>query len=195
MTKLNPEATKSSLQYSVLMSKISLATFGGGCFWCTEAFFRRLKGVHAVTPGYSGGWVKNPTYSAVCSGQTGHAEVIQIEYDPQLISYKTLLEVFFNSHDPTTVNRQGADVGPQYRSVIFYHDESQKVTAEKYIRQLNQKRVFDHQIVTELKPYQIFYQAEDYHQNYFDKNPDVPYCQLIIAPKLAKFQKRFESKL
>lgn len=171
------------------------ATFGGGCFWCTEAVFLDLKGVSKVESGYSGGKVKNPTYREVCSGLTGHAEVIQITYDPSLISYESLLEVFWNTHDPTTLNKQGADEGTQYRSVVFYHDEEQKRIAELYKKQLDASHVFKNPIVTEISPLINYYPAENYHQNYFALNPQQGYCQYVIRPKVEKFRKQFAAKL
>ena len=171
---------------------LATATFAGGCFWCTEAVYAELKGVKSVTSGYIGGAVPNPTYQDVCSGQTGHAEAIQIEYDPAVVSFQKLLEVFFATHDPTTLNRQGADVGTQYRSGIFYHDDEQKRVAEEVIMKLNQARVFPGPIVTEVTKASVFYPAEDYHQDYFAKNPYQPYCQAAAAPKVAKVRKVFK---
>jgi len=171
---------------------LATATFAGGCFWCTEAVYAELKGVKSVTSGYIGGAVPNPTYKDVCTGQTGHAEAIQIEYDPAVVSFQKLLEVFFATHDPTTLNRQGADVGTQYRSGIFYHDDEQKRVAEEVIMKLNQARVFPGPIVTEVTKATIFYPAEDYHQDYFAKNPYQPYCQAAAAPKVAKVRKVFK---
>src|ERR1051326_7998410 len=152
------------------MNQHELATFGSGCFWCTEAFFQRLKGVEKVVSGYSGGKIKNPGYREVCTGMTGHAEVIQVTYDPSAISYNDLLEVFFSTHDPTTLNKQGNDVGTQYRSVIFYHNEEQKKSAEEYKKKLNDEHAYDNPVVTEISPFTVFYKAEDYHQNYFSEN-------------------------
>jgi len=171
---------------------LATATFAGGCFWCTEAVYAELKGVKSVTSGYIGGAVPNPTYKDVCTGQTGHAEAIQIEYDPAVVSFQKLLEVFFATHDPTTLNRQGADVGTQYRSGIFYHDDEQKRVAEEVIMKLNQARVFPGPIVTEVTKASVFYPAEDYHQDYFAKNPYQPYCQAAAAPKVAKVRKVFK---
>lgn len=176
-------------------NKTEIAVFGGGCFWCTEAIFRMLKGVTGVMPGYAGGTMKNPTYEDVCSGKTGHAEVIKIDFDPALISYETLLTVFFATHDPTTPGRQGADVGPQYRSVILYTDDDQKQTAERYIAGLNTSSAEGAPITTEVKPLGDFYPAERYHQNYYAKNPSAPYCEVIINPKLKKAQKQFAALL
>lgn len=175
--------------------KIDTATLGTGCFWCTEAVFQQLKGVLKVTSGYSGGAEVNPTYKDVSTGTTGHAEVIQIVFDPAEISFDDLLEVFWQTHDPTTLNRQGNDVGPQYRSAIFYHDAEQKSKAEKYKKELNESGAWDKPIVTEISPYTAFYKAEDYHQDYYNNNGSQPYCYYVIRPKLEKFQKVFKSKL
>jgi peptide-methionine (S)-S-oxide reductase len=172
-----------------------IATFGGGCFWCTEAVFESLKGVYSVESGYSGGSVKNPSYREVCSGSTGHAEVIQIYFDPLKISFRDLLEVFFETHDPTSLNRQGADTGTQYRSVIFYHNSRQKEIAEEFIRDLNSKKVYQNPVVTEVAMFTAFYLAEDYHQDYFRKNPDLPYCSYVINPKLLKFRNNYADML
>lgn len=172
-----------------------LATFGAGCFWCTEAVFQRVKGVLKVESGYSGGTVPNPTYEAVCTGITGHAEVTQITYDPKIISYAELLEVFWKTHNPTTLNRQGADVGTQYRSAIFYHNNEQKELAEKYKRQLDEAKIWDTAIVTEISPFKKFYKAENYHQNYYNNNSSAPYCSFVITPKLEKFEKIFKDRL
>jgi peptide-methionine (S)-S-oxide reductase len=180
---------------SMNMQPKSIATFGGGCFWCIEAIFEKLKGVTKVESGYSGGKIANPTYREVCSGLTGHAEVVQIHFDPGIISYKELLTVFFSVHDPTTLNRQGADVGTQYRSVIFYHNEKQKLEAEAFIHELEEQKIFDGSIVTEVILAEAFYTAEEYHQNYFESNPSQPYCQVVINPKMDKFRKKFKDKL
>jgi len=174
---------------------LEIATFGSGCFWCTEAIFERLKGVHSVVSGYAGGKVKNPTYKEVCTGTTGHAEVSQITYDPKVISFDELLEVFWKTHDPTTLNRQGADVGTQYRSVIFYHNDEQKKLAEHYKDELDKSGAWKDPIVTEISPLTNFYKAEDYHQNYFANNPTQGYCSFVIAPKVEKFEKVFKNKL
>lgn len=171
------------------------ATFGTGCFWCTEAIFQELEGVIKSTSGYSGGHVANPSYKEVCTGTTGHAEVIQVLYDPKKISYDELLEVFWKTHDPTTLNRQGNDVGTQYRSVIFYHNAEQKEKAEKYKAELDKSGAFDNPIVTEISPYTKFYAAEDYHQDYYNLNGSQPYCNFVIRPKVEKFQKVFKNKL
>ncbi len=168
-----------------------IAVFGGGCFWCTEAVFKMLRGVISVEPGYSGGNVENPTYEQICSGNTGHAEVIKIEFNPSQIEYKTLLAVFFGSHDPTTLNRQGNDVGTQYRSVIFYSTTDQRYIAEEFIKEINSSSTEGKPIVTEIVPFDKFYPAEDYHKNYYENNKNAAYCQLVINPKLEKVQKQF----
>jgi peptide-methionine (S)-S-oxide reductase len=172
-----------------------VATLGGGCFWCTEAVFSELKGIEKVESGYSGGTIQDPTYEQVCTGRTGHAEVVQITFDQTQISFKEILQIFFTSHDPTTLNRQGADVGTQYRSVIFYHDEKQKTTAERVIAEINASKIWNKPIVTELTPFQSFYEAENYHQQYFKNNSMQPYCQLVIAPKVAKLRNHYHNKL
>jgi peptide-methionine (S)-S-oxide reductase len=171
------------------------ATFGQGCFWCAEAIFESLKGVISVTSGYSGGRVPNPTYEQVCTGETGHAEVVQIVFDPKVITYEELLEVFWLTHDPTTPNRQGNDIGTQYRSIILYHNEEQKRIAEKAKAELEKVGAWEKPIVTEIVPFEAFYPAEEYHQNYFARNPDKAYCQAVIRPKMEKFRKVFKSKL
>jgi peptide-methionine (S)-S-oxide reductase len=171
------------------------ATFGAGCFWCVEAVFQRLKGVEKVESGYAGGSKPNPTYKEVCTGKTGHAEVCRITYNPEIISYPELLEVFWSTHDPTTLNRQGADVGTQYRSVIFYNDDEQKRLAEGYKKELTEQKIYSSPIVTEITPMPEFYKAEDYHQNYFNENPEQAYCNFVIQPKIEKFQKVFKKKL
>lgn len=172
------------------------ATFANGCFWCTEAIFEELEGVISATSGYTGGAVPNPTYKEVCTGETGHAECLQIVYDPKKISFDELLEVFWETHDPTTLNRQGADVGTQYRSGIFYHNAEQKAKAEKYKTELDKSGAFDNPIVTEITPFTVFYPAEDYHQQYFELNENTnPYCKIVIRPKLDKFRKVFKDKL
>jgi len=175
--------------------KYELATFGGGCFWCTEAVFKQIDGVVETVVGYSGGDVENPTYEQVCTGTTGHAEVCQVKYDPEKISYKDLLEVFFKTHDPTTLNRQGADVGTQYRSVIFYHNDVQKNLALEYIKKLEREGVYSKPIVTQVEPLKNFYRAEEYHQNYFEKNPYSTYCIFVVAPKVDKTKKLFKERL
>lgn len=174
---------------------VDTATFGTGCFWCTEAIFQQLEGVEKVTSGYSGGTVPNPTYEQVCSKTTGHAECLNIIYDPKKISFDELLEVFWQTHDPTTLNRQGADVGTQYRSVVFYHNEEQRAKTEKYKKELDKSGAFANPIVTTLEPFTIFYPAENYHQNYYNNNSGEGYCQFVIRPKLDKFEKVFKSKL
>jgi peptide-methionine (S)-S-oxide reductase len=171
------------------------ATLGGGCFWCLEAVYAGLKGVVRVESGYAGGTVPNPSYREVCAETTGHAEVVQLTFDPQVISFKEILEVFFTIHDPTTLNRQGADVGTQYRSAIFYHTPDQKATAEQVIRELTAAGVWEKPIVTEVTPFSAFYKAEAYHQEYFQRNPEQPYCQFVVAPKVASFRKKFLAKL
>jgi peptide-methionine (S)-S-oxide reductase len=175
--------------------ELKVATLGSGCFWCTEAFFLKLNGVESVVSGYSGGKVKNPTYREVCTGLTGHAEVIQVKFNPQIISYEEILEVFWNTHDPTTLNKQGADEGTQYRSAIFFHSEEQKKVAEQYKSQLDKSGVYKNRIVTEITPFTVFYPAEDYHQNYYALNPNQGYCQYVIRPKIEKFNKQYASKL
>ncbi|MCB0833072.1 MAG: peptide-methionine (S)-S-oxide reductase MsrA [Bacteroidetes bacterium] len=174
---------------------IDVATFGGGCFWCVEAAFQRLKGVQQVVSGYAGGHVDQPSYQAVCNGTTGHAEVCQITYDPSVVSFDELLKAFFVAHDPTTLNRQGNDVGTQYRSIILYHSDEQKNKAQEAIRALNAEKIWPSPIVTEVKPFEKFYPAEDYHQNYYNDNPSQGYCQYVIRPKLEKFEKAFSAKM
>ena len=175
--------------------QLETITLGGGCFWCVEAVFDEIQGVENVVSGYSGGSVANPSYRDVCTGTTGHAEVTQIIFDPQVISLKEILQIFFTVHDPTTLNRQGADVGTQYRSVIFYHDEEQKRVAEEVIKEITAEKLWDRPIVTQVTPFKAFYKAEDYHQDYFVNNPNQPYCQVVIAPKVAKFRKKFTERL
>ena len=175
--------------------KLELATFGNGCFWCTEAIFRELKGVATVEAGYAGGAIKSTSYKEVCTGTTGHAEVIQIAYDPTVISYLELVDVFFNTHDPTTLNRQGADVGTQYRSVIFYHTEKQKETAEKMILELEKQKIFENKVLTEVMPIHNYSSAEKDHQDYYNNNKNQGYCQMVIHPKLQKFTKKYRAKL
>lgn len=174
---------------------VKKATFGAGCFWCVEAVFQNLKGVSQVVSGYTGGHVENPTYKQVCAGNTGHAEVAQITYDPEVLSYRELLEVFWQTHDPTTLNRQGNDIGTQYRSAIFYHDPEQMEVAQNMKTVLEQSKVWPDPIVTEIQPLKAFYLAEDYHQNYFNHNAEQPYCQFVIGPKLGKFRELFRDKL
>ncbi len=176
-------------------SNLETATFGSGCFWCTEAIFERVKGVSSVVSGYSGGSVANPTYKEVCNGTTGHAECTQITFDPAVITYDELLEIFWKMHDPTTLNRQGNDVGTQYRSVIFYHNDDQKQKAEFYKKKLNDEKIWDKPIVTEITKFEKFYPAEDYHQEYYENNPNQGYCAYVITPKVEKFEKIFKDKL
>lgn len=168
------------------------ATLGGGCFWCLEAVYQRVEGVEVVASGYSGGHVDDPDYRSVCSGSTGHAEVVQVTFDPAIVSYRRILEIFFTIHDPTQLNRQGADVGTQYRSVIFTHSDEQRAVAEKLIAELEDEAVWDEPIVTAIEPLETFWQAEDYHQDYYRQNPRQPYCQVVVEPKLQKFETRFE---
>lgn len=184
---------KDSLNYT--MDTMEVATLGAGCFWCVEAIFQDLKGVAKVESGYSGGSIKNPSYKEVCMGTTGHAEVVQVTFNPNEISYAKILEVFFATHDPTTLNRQGADVGTQYRSAIFYHSESQKETAELAKKAANESGEWPNPIVTEITAFDSFYKAEDYHQDYYNQNGEQPYCQIVIAPKMDKFKKRFAELL
>lgn len=178
-----------------ILSTPDTATFGNGCFWCTEAIFQSIEGVISVTSGYSGGHTINPDYESVCTGETGHAEVIQITYDPKVVSFELLLEAFWASHDPTTLNRQGNDVGTQYRSVIFYHTPEQQKIAQAFKTDLNAQKVFPNPIVTEISPFTKFYKAENYHQQYFRLNGSEPYCTYVIKPKLDKFKKAFHDKL
>lgn len=191
----NNQSSVNAMSNQTTTEGAKLATFGSGCFWCTEAIFLDVKGVLKVESGYSGGTVKNPTYKQVCTGTTGHAEVIQLTYDPAVISFEELLEIFWHTHDPTTLNRQGNDVGPQYRSVIFYHDEEQRDLAEHYKKRLIEEKVYDNPVVTEITPFEEFYVAEDYHQNYYALNGNAPYCTFVIQPKLEKFRKVFAEKL
>lgn len=176
-------------------SNMDTITFGAGCFWCVEAIFSSIKGVESVVSGYSGGEIKNPSYKEVCTGRTGHAEVCQLTYNPEVISFKELLEVFWQTHDPTTLNRQGGDVGTQYRSAVFYHNEKQKEQAEEVKKTLNDEKVFANPIVTEITAFSNFYPAEDYHQDYFELNGEQPYCSAVIRPKVEKFKKVFKDKL
>ena len=176
-------------------SQTQLATLGGGCFWCLEAVFDQLQGVTDVVSGYSGGSIPKPSYKMVCSGTTGHAEVVQITFDPSIVSYADLLRVFFTIHDPTTMNRQGADVGTQYRSVIFYHDLTQKQAAEQVMGEIAAEKIWDKPLVTQLVPFEVFYPAEDYHQEYYENNRYQPYCQIVIAPKVSKFRKLYQERL
>jgi len=176
-------------------TNLETATLAAGCFWCVEAVFDDLKGVEDVVSGYSGGYVENPTYRQVCDGNTGHAEVTQIKFDPSVISFKDILRVFFAVHDPTTLNRQGNDVGTQYRSAVFYHNEDQKRDAEEVIKEVTDEGIYDAPIVTEITPFEEFWPAEDYHQEFFANNPNQPYCTSIVAPKVAKFRKKFADRL
>ena len=187
--------TSTSLSNSSTPLTMDTATFGTGCFWCTEAVFQQLEGVEKVTSGYSGGTVPNPTYEQVCSKTTGHAECLNIMYDPKKISFDELLEIFWQVHDPTTLNRQGADVGTQYRSVVFYHNEEQRAKTAKYKAELDKSGAFANPIVTTLEPFKEFYPAEEYHQNYYNNNGEQGYCQFVIRPKVEKFEKVFKSKL
>ena len=180
---------------SHISSEKEVTTLGGGCFWCLEAAYDQLKGVESVESGYMGGQVQNPTYEAVCMGNTGHAEVVQVTYDPSVISYRELIEIFLAIHDPTTLNRQGNDVGTQYRSAIFYHSPEQKTIADEVIATFTKEEIFDQPIVTQVVPAETFYIAEDYHQEYFVQNPSQPYCAYLINPKVAKFRQQFASKL
>lgn len=190
-----PEALRSAPAPAVPAPEGSgQATFGAGCFWCTEAIFQRVKGVHSVVSGYTGGTVENPTYEQVCTGNTGHAEAVQITYDPAVVTYPELLEVFWSTHDPTTRNRQGADVGTQYRSAVFYHTEEQRRLAEEYKQKLDAEGVFARPIVTEIVPVTTFYPAETYHQDYYNQNPRNRYCAVVIRPKLEKLDKVFRGK-
>jgi peptide-methionine (S)-S-oxide reductase len=178
-----------------MKQKLETATLANGCFWCTEAIFQRLKGVESVVSGYTGGDIKNPTYSEVSLGTTGHAEAIEITFNPNIISFQEILDVFFSTHDPTTLNRQGYDVGTQYRSAIFYHSEKQKEVAEKFIKALTDAKVFDKKIITQIVPFKQFYKAESYHQNYYNNNKNQGYCRAVINPKLEKFIKKYKDKL
>jgi len=195
ISSIFPEEVVLSIRNVEDNNLLDTVTFGAGCFWCIEAVFVELKGVTSVTSGYMGGSTKNPTYKEVCTGRTGHAEVAQIIYNPEVISFTELLEVFWQTHDPTTLNRQGNDVGTQYRSAIFYHNNKQKETAEFYKNKLIAGSVFSKPIVTEISPLAVFYPAENYHQDYFANNPSQPYCQMIVKPKVEKFKKAFSDKL
>ncbi len=171
------------------------ATLAGGCFWCTEAIFNELRGIEKVESGYSGGTVANPSYQQVCSGSTGHAEAVQVTFDPKVISFRDILRVFFTTHDPTTLNRQGADMGTQYRSAVFYHDGAQRSVAEEVIREMNASKVWKKPVVTEVSPFKAFYRAEDYHQDFFKNNPDSGYCQVVIEPKIVKLREHYRDRL
>jgi peptide-methionine (S)-S-oxide reductase len=175
--------------------KLEVATLGGGCFWCIEAAFEQIQGVLNIESGYSGGTTKVPTYEQVCRETTGHAEVVQVTFDPAIISLKDILDIFFTIHDPTTLNRQGADVGTQYRSVIFYHNKKQKEVIEQTINELEKEKVWDSPIVTQIEPFKHFYKAEEYHKRYFDRNPEAGYCKVVISPKIAKLRKKYHEKL
>jgi peptide-methionine (S)-S-oxide reductase len=190
-----PTTQQPMISTSLNSATLDTATFGAGCFWCVEAVFQQLEGVVSVASGYSGGKVANPTYKEVCTGNTGHAEVCQIVYDPKVVSYKDLLQAFWLSHDPTTLNRQGNDVGTQYRSVIFYHNQAQQLLAEQIKKELDAAHAYPNPIVTEIAPMGTFYKAEDYHQNYYNENGEQPYCQFVVKPKVEKFQKVFKDKL
>ncbi len=190
-----PQNNQEKIMDNQTQNNLDIATFGSGCFWCTEAIFERVKGVQKVISGYSGGTTENPTYKEVCTGTTGHAECTQIYYDPSVISYDELLEIFWKTHDPTTLNRQGNDIGTQYRSVIFYHNLEQKEKAEYYKKKLEEEKIWDKPIVTEIAEFKKFYPAEDYHQNYYDNNPYQGYCAFVITPKIEKFEKIFKDKL
>lgn len=195
-TKNMDNTTNTTTPAVLTIGKTDTATFANGCFWCTEAIFEQLDGVISAESGYTGGQTENPTYKEVCSGETGHAECLQIVYDPSKISFDELLEVFWETHDPTTLNRQGADVGTQYRSGVFYHNEEQKQKAEKYKTELDKSGAFDRPIVTEITPFTKFYPAENYHQQYFENNENTnPYCKIVIRPKIDKFRKVFKDKL
>ena len=174
-----------------MAKRTEVATLAGGCFWCLEAVYQEVAGVERVVSGYAGGHAPNPTYQQVCSGTTGHAEVVQVTFDPEQVSYRRLLQIFFGIHDPTTPNRQGGDVGTQYRSAIFTHSAEQQATAEALVRELGEEQLFDAPIVTEVRPLDVFYPAEDYHQDYFRQNPNQPYCRAVVGPKLAKFRAKF----
>lgn len=186
---------KGGSKYQEQPGNAEIATLGGGCFWCLEAVFQELKGVNEVISGYAGGDVINPTYDQVCTGTTGHAEVVQVVYDPNELGYELLLDVFFSIHDPTTLNRQGADVGTQYRSVIFYHNEVQRNKAAQKIQEIEDREIWEDPIVTQLEPLGEFFPAENYHQNYFKKNPFAGYCRAVVSPKVLKFRSRFAEKL
>ena len=186
---------ESVVEETVVTDGTQKATFGAGCYWCTEAVFQRLKGVDGVVSGFMGGQTDNPSYEAVCSGTTGHAEVIQFDYDPEVISFEDLLEVFWKTHDPTTLNQQGADKGTQYRSVVFFHNDAQKELAEKYKQKLNEANAFENPVVTEISPAEVFYAAKAAHQNYYNANPNQGYCRMVVKPKVDKVQSVFADKL
>lgn len=176
-------------------NEIELATLANGCFWCTEAIFKQIKGVKSLTPGYTGGILGNPSYEEVCTGKSGHAEAVQIEFDPKMTSFEKILDIFWNTHDPTTLNRQGDDVGTQYRSAIFYHNEIQREIAEKSKRDIENKNIYKDPVVTEIIPFKQFYVAENYHKDYYNKNMDVPYCNFVIAPKLDKLRNKYGKEI
>ena len=194
-SKINENTNAKNKSTVSINSNLDTATFANGCFWCTEAIFQQLEGVESVRSGYTGGSVRNPTYQQVSTGNTGHAEALEIFYDPKKITYDELLEVFWKTHDPTTLNRQGNDVGTQYRSVVYYHNENQKALAAKYKMALDESGAFDNPVVTTIEPSEKFYVAEDYHQNYYNENGSNPYCQMVVRPKLEKFKKAFKDKL
>jgi peptide-methionine (S)-S-oxide reductase len=189
----NPGNTINNMETN--QNNFEYATLGGGCFWCIEAIYSEVRGIHTATSGYSGGHIKNPTYREVTSGRTGHAEVVQLAYDPSVISYRQILEVFFHLHDPTTLNRQGADVGTQYRSVIFYHNEYQEKIAREVLKEIDESDLWNDPLVTEISPLGDFYVAEQYHQDYYKNNPNQPYCTFVISPKIAKLRSLFKDKL
>lgn len=189
------EAITTQSDDKIMPDNLETAVFGNGCFWCTEAVFQRVRGVHSVVSGYAGGHVENPTYRQVTTGTTGHAEVIQIKYDPNEVDYDKLLQIFFRTHDPTTLNRQGNDIGPQYRSIILYSSEEQKSIAEDVKQRLGEAEIWPDPIVTEITPLGIFYEAEEYHQNYFNRNSEQAYCQVVIVPKLEKFERLFQDRV
>lgn len=186
---------KSENKKVIMNDSVQMATFAGGCFWCTEAIFLEVKGVEKVVSGFTGGFIKNPAYREVCNGTTGHAEGIQITFNPKEVAYEDLLEIFFATHDPTTLNKQGADVGTQYRSAIFYHSPEQKEKAEKYIQLIEKEKLYAKPVVTQIEEAGVFYLAEDYHQNYYNQNKEQGYCEYVIAPKLEKLRKYYKSKL
>ncbi len=190
-----PAAPKAGPALEESVSKMETVTLGGGCFWCVEAVYRELKGVVSVEPGYSGGSVANPSYREVCTGETGHAEVVQVVFDPKLISLRDILDVFFSVHDPTTLNRQGPDAGSQYRSVIFYRDDAQKRAALEVMKEISAERLYPNPVVTQLVPFTAFYKAEDYHRDYYALHGSEPYCRMVIAPKLSKFRQKFAAEL
>ena len=174
---------------------VELATLAGGCFWCTEAIFNKIQGIKSILPGYTGGRIKNPSYEQVCSGNTGHAEAVQIQFDPKIISFEKILDIFWNTHDPTTLNRQGNDVGTQYRSAIFYHNNRQKEIAEKSKNVLNEKQVYRNPVVTEITSFNDFFAAEEYHKNYYEKNSNEPYCSFVISPKIRKLSQKYGDEI